>query len=220
MLANTPSPCIAAGKAVDHHKRRPGVSRLKALAFAVVTLLASSLTSNVEARMPAQRVALPSVQGWQIEAVMRGESVMCSARQPREENGKEMTLIAYTGIETDRDGVWSLSVMSRNRHLAPGVDETEARLFLDGRHVITGSVVAIGDWGDDKRTVTYVRFEFPDIEDAYVEDIKAARVVEAQAQGLSSLNLGSLSPIITAIEECQQEGLNPGFWHDAESFCG
>jgi hypothetical protein len=203
-----------AGKVDDHQKRRLGVSRLKALAFAVVALLASGLTSNLEARVPAQQVELASVQGWKIEAVRRGGSVMCKAIQPVDKNGKEMTLIADTG--TYRGGVWFLDIESRNRHLAPGVEETVAHLFLDGKRVITGNVVAIGNSVGGKK---YVRFEFPAI-DAYVKDIKAARVIEVQAQGLSPLNLGSLSPIITAIEECQQESLNPGFWHGAESFCG
>jgi hypothetical protein len=184
-----------------------GFSILRTVAFAAVALLASGLKSNVEARGPAQEIELPSMQGWQIEAIKRGNSVMCSARQ-NEENGQSMTLLADTGKY--RGGVWFLEVASRDQHLEPGLQETVARLFLNGNHVVTGTALAtVG---------AFVRFDFPAI-DAHVKDIKAARVIEVQAEGLSPLKLESLSPIITAIEKCQQESLNPKFWKDAKDVC-
>lgn len=198
-----------------HPRRRLGISILRTLAFAAVALLASGFKSNVEARGPALEIELPSVQGWQIEAIKRGNSVMCSARQ-REENGQGITLLADTGKY--RGGVWFLGVVSRNQHLESGVEETVASLSLNGKHVVKGKVLVVGDRIGNKRTATYVRFDFPAI-DAHVIDIKAARLIEVQAEGLSPLKLDSLSPIITAIEKCQQESLNPEFWKDAKDVC-
>lgn len=142
---------------------------------------------------------------------------MCAARPPRErnreENAQDITLLTDTGGY--RGGVWYLGVTSRNRHLESGVKETAARLYLDGKHVVTGKALAVGTWIDNKG---FVRFEFPAI-DAHVEDIKAARVIEVEAEGLSPLELKSLLPIITAIEKCQQESLNPEFWKGAKGVC-
>ena len=194
---------------------RLSISILGTLVVVVVAVLVSGFKSNAEAKVPAQEIELPSVQGWQIEAIRRGNSVTCSARQ-KEENGKSMLLLADT--RKYRDGVWFLDVTSRNHHLKPGAAGTEARLFLNGKPVITGKVWAIGDSIGGKPTATYVRFEFPAI-DAYVKDIKTARVVEAHAEGLSPLRLEGLSPIITVIEKCQQDGLNPEFWKEAKDVC-
>lgn len=185
------------------------------LVFVGVFLLACGFTSNAIARAPAQEVELPSVQGWQIEAVKRGNSIMCSARQ-KDGNDKSITLLADTGKY--RGGVWFLGVVSRNQYLEPNVKEAVAHLSLEGLRVVTGKVLAVGDWVGNKRTATYVRFDFPAI-DAFVKDIKAAGVVELQAQGLSPLKLELLPPIITALEECQQESLNPGFWNNAKDVC-
>lgn len=200
---------------VPQSRRRLSISILRTLTISAVVLLASGLESNVEARVPALQVELPSVQGWQIEAIKRGNSVMCSAR-PREESAQGITLLA--DMRTYRGGVWFLEVVSRNHHLKSGVEETVARLFLNGKHVVTGKALDVGDWVGNKRTATYVRFEFPAI-DAHVKDIKAAQTIEVQAEGLSPLKLESLSPIITAIEKCQQESLNPEFWKDAKYIC-
>lgn len=197
-----------------HPRRRLGISVARPLVFAAVALFASGLQSNVEARAPALEIKLPSVQGWQIEAVRRGNSVMCSARPEKNVNG--ITLLADTGKY--RGGVWFLGVVSRNQQLRSGVEETVARLSLNGKPVITGKVLAVGDWIGNKRAATYVRFDFPAI-DAHVKDIKAARSIELQADGLSPLKLELLSPIITAIEKCQQESLNPEFWKDAKDVC-
>jgi hypothetical protein len=194
---------------------KSGIAILKAVVLVGIALLASGLRSNAEALVPALEVELPSVQGWQIKAVAREGSVMCSARQA-EGNGEKMTLLADTGKY--RGGVWFLGVVSRNQHLEPGIKEASAHLSLNGNHAATGKVLAVGDWTGNKRTATYVRFDFPAI-DAYVKDIKAARVVEVQANGLSPIKLESLLPIITAIENCQHESLNPEFWKDAKSIC-
>jgi hypothetical protein len=191
------------------------MSRFKTLFFIGVAVLASGFNSTVEARMSALEIELPSVQGWQIKAVRRGDSVMCSARQ-KEENGNRMTVLADTGKY--RGGVWFLEVVSRNQHLEPSIEEAVASLFLNGKHVATGKALAVGDRVGNKRTATYVRFDFPAI-DSYVNDIKAARVVEIQTQDLNPLKIESLSPIITAIEKCRQESLNPEFWKDAKDVC-
>lgn len=185
------------------------------LVFVDVFLLACGFTSNAIARAPAQEIELPSVQGWQIEAVKQGDSVMCSARK-KEVNGESITLLADTGKY--RGGVWFLGAVSRNKYLEPDVEEAEAHLSLEGQRVVTGKVLAVGDKVGNKRTATYVRFDFPAI-DTFVKDIKAADIVELQAQGLSSLKLESLSPIITALEVCQRESLNPGFWSNAKDVC-
>lgn len=194
---------------------RSSISILKALLFACIVLLVSSLESNVEAGVSALEIKLPSVKGWQIEAVKKGNSVMCLARQ-KEEKGQRMSLLADTGKY--HGSVWFLEVVSRNQHLESGVEEAVARLSLNGKYVVSGKVLSVGDWIGNKRTATYVRFEFPAIDD-YVKDIKAARVVEVQAQGISPLRLEALSPIITEIEKCQQDGLNPEYWKNAEHVC-
>ena len=157
-----------------HPRARLGKSILKTFVFVGVAVLASGFNLDAQALVPALKIELPGVQGWQIEAVKRGSSVMCSARQ-NEENGQKMTLLADTGQY--RGGVWFLEVVSRNQHLESGVEETVARLSLNGKQVVTGKVLAVGNWIGSKRTATYVLFDFPAI-DAYVKDIKAARVVE------------------------------------------
>ena len=190
-------------------------STLKTLVVVGVALLASGLESSAEARMAALEVELPSVQEWKIGALKRGSSVMCSARQA-EVNGQRGTLLADTGKY--RGGVWFLDVVSLNQHLESDILEAPAQLYLNGKQVGTGKVLDVGNWTGKKRTATYVRYEFPVI-DAYVKDIKAARIVEVRAQGLSPLKLESLSPIITALENCQQESSNPAFWKDAKHVC-
>lgn len=192
---------------LSHHGGQLIVSILKTFAFASVALLASSLQSNVEARVSAQEIELPSVQGWQIEAIKRSNSVMCSARQ-KNKNRKNMTLLADAGKY--RGGVWFFDVVSPDLHLKPGVQEIVARLFLDGKPVVTG--IALATAGN------FVRFDFPAI-DNYVKDLKAARVIEVQAEGLTPLKLDSLSSIITAIEKCQLESLSFDFWKNAKSVC-
>jgi hypothetical protein len=184
-----------------------GMSILRILLFAGVVLLVGGFASNAEALVSALEKTLPSVQGWKIEALKRGSSVMCLARQ-KEKNGKSMTLLADTGKY--RGGVWFLDVSSRNHHLEPDVQEIVAHLSLNGKHVVTGTALAI--------VGEFVRFEFPAI-DAYVKDIKTAHVVEVQAQGLSPLKIESLPPIITALEKCQQESLSTEFWKDAKHVC-
>ncbi|MDG9923925.1 MULTISPECIES: hypothetical protein [unclassified Pseudomonas] len=198
-----------------HLKDGFAISTLKLFALICISLLASGFQSTVEARSSALEVDLPDVQGWQIEAVKRLSSVMCSARQS-EENGRNMTLLADTGKY--RDGVWFLQITTRNQQLEPGVDEAAASLSLNGQHVLTGKALAVGDWTGDKRTSAYVRFDFPVI-DPYIKDIKAARVVEVQVQGLPPLKLESLAPIIATIENCQQESLSDEFWKDAKLVC-
>lgn len=191
----------------EHHCRH--------LVFAGSFLLVCGFTPNAIALVPAQKIELPSVQGWKIEAIKRGNSVMCAAR-PREESDTGITLLADT--HKYRGGVWFLGVVSRNQQLEPGIEEAVAYLSLEGKHVVAGKVLAVGDWVGNKRTATYVRFEFPAI-DAYVKDIKAAQVVELQAQKSSPLKLELLSQIITAIEACQQQSLNPSFWDTAKDVC-
>jgi hypothetical protein len=187
------------------------IALLLQLAFVAL----SSLGLNAKALMNALEIELPSVQGWRIEAVARSGSVMCAARQA-EKNGEKMTLLADTGKY--RGGVWFLDVTTRNQHLKAGIKKAPAYLFLDGKPVVTGEVLDIGDWRGNKRTATYVRFEFPAI-DAYIENIKAARVVKVQADGLIPIKLESLLPIITAIENCQRDSLHPEFWKGAEAVC-
>ena len=182
-------------------------SILNGMAIGAFALFTSSLSSSVEARVAALQVELPSVQGWQIHAVSRGGGVMCSAR-PKEESDVAITLLADTGKY--RGGEWFLGIVSRNQHLEPSIEETEASLVIDGKQVATGTAVAtIG---------RFVRFDFPAI-DSHVEKIRAAHVIEVQAQGLIPLQLESLSIIINTIEECQTESRNPEFWNRAEHVC-
>jgi hypothetical protein len=188
---------------VQHsHKCRLPARETALLAFIFILgfpLFAYSIISDAKASFYRERtIESLGLQGWQIAA---RDSGMCSARQ-REENGQSITLLADPGRY--RGGVWFLGVMSRNQRLKPGVLEAEARLSLNGKHVITGKVLDVGDWHGDKRMATYVRFEFPAI-DLYIKDVEAARVVEAQADGLSPLKLESLSPIIAALKNCQRE---------------
>ena len=193
-----------------HSTLRPTTNIVLILVWgAAVALLASGLASNVEARGPALEIELPGVQGWKIEALKRGSSVMCSARQ-KEANAQGITITLLADTGKYRGGVWFLEVASRNQHLEPGVEETVARLFLNGKRVATGTALATSG--------AFVRFDFPAI-DAHVKDIKAAHIIELQAEGLSPLKLESLSPIITAIEKCQQESLNPEFWKGAKNVC-
>ena len=183
--------------------------------WAGLLLLAGGLTFNAEALVPAKEVELSEVQGWKVAAVMRGNSVTCSARSD-DIDGKAITLLANTGKY--RGGVWFLGIVSRKQQLEGAVEETAAHLVLDGKRVATGKALAVGDWVGTKRTATYVRFEFPAI-DEYVEDLRQARLVEVQAQGLSPLKIEMLSPIILAIEKCQREGSNPEFWKKAKDVC-
>jgi hypothetical protein len=196
-------------------RRHLELIKLKKLVFVSITLLAFSFTSNVEALSPALEIELPSVQGWQIEAIKRGDSVMCSARK-KEENSVSMTLLADT--KKYRGGVWFLEIVSRNQHLKLGTEYAVADLSLDDKPVVKGRVSAVADWVGDKTTATYVRFEFPAI-DAYIKDIKAARIVEAKTDGLSSLKIEGLPTVIFAVEKCQQESLNLKFWKNAKEVC-
>ncbi len=190
--------------------------RRRTVGFLCAFLLACGFALNAKALVPAQEVVLPSVQGSEIKAVKRFGKVMCSAR-PKEEDAIKLTLLADTGKY--RGGVWYLGVSTRIQHLQPDVDgEAAAHLSLEGKRVVSGKVLAVGEWADNKRTATYVSFEFTAI-DAYVKDIKAARVVELQAQGLRPLKLDGLPALITALEQCQQEAANPQFWKDAERVC-
>ena len=146
---------------------------------------------------------------------MRGNSVTCSARSD-ELDGKAITLLADTSKY--RGGVWFLGVVSRKQQLETAAEEVAAQLVLDGKRVTTGMARAVGDWVGTERTATYVRFDFPGI-DEYIEDLRKARLVEVHAQSLSPLKIESLSPIISAIEKCQQEGSNPEFWKKAKNVC-
>lgn len=196
----------------DHHCRK--------LVFAGVFMLAWCFMLNAKARGPAQEIELPSLEGWEIQAVKRGNSVMCSARK-KEKNGKEITLLANSG-DKYRDGAWFLGVFSRNHRLEPNVEEAAAQLSLEGKRVVTGKVLAVGGWVGNERTATYVRFDFPAI-DAYVKDIKAASVVELSwgegQQDSRPLKLEPLRIIIAALEECQKESLRPSFWNNAKDVC-
>jgi hypothetical protein len=199
---------------VQHsHKCRVSTRITALLAFIFIlgfSLFACGISSNAEASFYRERtIESPDLQGWEIAARNSG---MCSARQ-REENGQSLTLLADPGKY--RGGVWFLDVVSRNQRLKPGVLEAEAYLSLNGKRVITGKVLDIGDWHGEKRIATYVRFEFPAI-DPYIKDVEAAREVEAQADGLSPLKLESLSPIIAALKNCQRESSNPEFWKNAK----
>jgi hypothetical protein len=205
------------------HPRRPfGISLPKAVVFVAFALLATGLKANAAsatcsgragAFLSTLQVELPSIPGWKIEAVDRGGLVTCSAR-PAGASGQEMTVLAGTY----RGGEWFMGVVSRDRRLESGIQEAPAYLYLNSKHVATGKVLAVGDSIGGKRTATYVRFDFPAI-DAYVKDIKTARLVEVKAQGLYPLKLELLSAIIDAIESCQKQSLNPKFWKDAESVC-
>lgn len=197
-----------------HPGPRLGISILKALVF--VGLLSNCFISNVEARMPAEEIQLPSVQGWRISAIRRfSNSVTCSA-QKTDENGLGITLLATTA--ENRGGKWFFGVLSPSQHLKQGVQEALARLSLNGNPVVEGKALAVGNTTGNKTTATCVRFDFPSI-DAHVEDIEAARVVELQVDGLDPLKLESLSPIISAIKKCLKESSNPAFWKDAKDVC-
>jgi len=195
----------------NHHSPSCHISiRLKALLATPfhlgVVLFACGISSDADASFyREQTIEFPNLPGWDIAA---RDSGMCSARQ-REENGQEITLLADPS--TYRGGVWYLGVVSRNQRLKPGELEAIARLSLDGKQVVTGKVLEVGDSVGGVRTATYVRVEFLAI-DAHIGNIEAARVVEAQADGLSPLKLGSLSPIIAAIKKCQLESSKPKFW--------
>ena len=178
---------------------------LRAL-FVGIALLAGGVSSDAEASRYTERtIEFASLPGWDIAA---RDSGMCSARQ-REENGQKITLFADPN--TYRGGVWYLDVVSRNHRLKSGVIEAVARLSLDGTQVVTGKALEVGSWVGLTRTATYVRVEFLAI-DAHIGKIEAAREVEAQADGLSPLKLGSLSPIIAAIRKCQLDSSKPEFW--------
>ncbi len=169
-------------------------------------LLVCGISSDAEASFYRERkIEFPGLPEWDIAA---RDSGMCSARQ-REENAQAITLFADPGKY--RGGVWFLGVVSRNHRLKPGALEAEARLSLDGRPVVTGKALEVGDWVGGTRTATYVRVEFLAV-DAHMGRIEAARAVEVQADGLSPLQLGSLSPIIAAIKKCQFESSKPEFW--------
>lgn len=199
----------------EHPRRRLGISIAKVLVVAGAVLLASGFSPNADARSAALEVELPSVRDMSIKAIKRGSSVMCSAR-PMVETNPKVTLLADTGKY--RGGVWFLEVVSRDLQLEPTSEDVVAYLSLNGQHVATGKALAVGNWVGNKRTETFVRFEFPAI-DAYVKDIKTARIVEIQASGFIPLRVESLSPIITALENCQQESLDSEFWKGAENVC-
>lgn len=194
----------------SHQRGRISIM-INSFLFFGIAAFAAGFQSHAQARSSALQLELPSVQGWKIEAVKRLSSISCSARQ-NEENGQKMTLLADTGKY--REGVWFLEIISRNHHLQPGTKEAVAYLNLDGKQIITGKAIAIGDG----KQISNVRFEFPAI-DAYIKDINTAQVVAVQTQDLSPLMLESLSPIITRIENCQQESLNLDFWKDAKLVC-
>lgn len=187
------------------------VASLRAL-FVGIALLAAGVSSDTEASRYTERtIEFANLPGWDIVA---RDSGMCSARQ-REENGQSITLFADPN--TYRGGVWFLGVESRNHRLKSGVLETVARLSLDGTQVVTGKALEVGSWVGHTRTETYVRVEFLAI-DAHIDKIEAAREVEAQADGLSPLKLGPLSPIIAAIRKCQLDSSEPGFWKPNPAF--
>jgi hypothetical protein len=171
-----------------------------------VALLAYGISLDATASFYRERtIEFPNLPGWDIAARDTG---MCSARQ-REEGGQKITLLADP--DKYRGGVWFLGVSSRNQRLKPGVLEAEAHLSLNGKRVIVGQVLDVGNWRGGQRTATYVRYDFPAI-DVHIKDIEVARVVEIQAEGLIPLKLESLSPIIAAIKKCQLESSKPEFW--------
>ena len=174
--------------------------------FVGTALFAAGLSSDAEASRYTERtIEFANLPGWDIAA---RDSGMCSARQ-REENGQSITLFADPN--TYRGGVWFLGVVSRNRRLKSGVLQSVARLSLDGTQVVTGKALEVGSSVGLTRTATYVRVEFLAI-DAHIDKIEAAREVEVQADGLSPLILGPLSPIIAAIRKCQLDSTQPEFW--------
>ncbi|MEO4048801.1 hypothetical protein AAFN46_17115 [Pseudomonas sp. CAU 1711] len=184
---------------------------LNSFLFFAIAVFAAGFQSNAQARSSALQLELPSVQGWKIEAIQRLSSISCSARQ-NEENGQKMTLLADTGKY--RGGVWFLEITSRNHHFQPGTEEAVAHLTLDGKQVITGRALTIGDG----KHISNVRFEFPAI-DAHIKDISLAQAIEIQTHELNPIKINPISPIINTLEKCQQESLNLEFWKEAKQIC-
>ena len=183
--------------------------------FFNVLMFAWGFALNATALAPAKEVELPEVQGLEIKATYRFGSVMCSAR-PKEDTAVEITMLANTG--TYRGGVWFLAVVDRNQRLSADIKEIVAHLSLDGKRVVTGKGISIGDWIGNKRTKSYVRFEFPAI-DAHIKKLQAARVVKLQANGIYTLKLEHLPEIITALEQCQKKAKDRQFWKGAKNVC-
>ncbi len=183
---------------------------MKGLLAGALLLLAVGSAQHSQARSMAQEVRLPHVQGWQITATRKISSVTCSAQQSATD-GQQL----YLSVRALPDDAfaWNLQFTSRDRTLTAGVQQAAASLLVNGAPASTGSVVAIGD-----STRRYVRFEFAPLASS-VAAIKPASAVELTAPGLAPLSITALAPLITALEQCQQDGLTPGFWNNATTHC-
>ncbi|WP_353386316.1 hypothetical protein [Halopseudomonas sabulinigri] len=183
---------------------------MKGLLPGALLLLAVGSAQHSQARSMAQEVRLPHVQGWQITATRKIRSVTCSAQQSATD-GQQL----YLSVRAlpDDGFAWNLQFTSSHRTLTADVQQATASLLVNGAPASTGSVVAIGD--SAKR---YVRFEFAPLAGS-VAAIKPASTVELTAPGLAPLSITALAPLITALEQCQQDGLTPGFWNNATTLC-
>jgi hypothetical protein len=193
----------------EHLIMKSGVPSSKLVSILGFAMLASMIGSTALATLvPEQTVKLPIVKDWHMEAVKRGSSIMCSARQ-EEVKTQHITLLADTGKY--RGGVWFLQVVSRNQRLKAGMETSTARLVLNGKDVAIGKALDVGDWNGDKRTASYVRYEFTAI-DAHVDSMQSTSAMQIRADGLNPISLASLSPVIVALKKCQQQSAKPTFW--------
>ncbi len=188
---------------------------MKGLLYGALAALTVGCLPNAQARSLALEVLLPPVQGWQITATQKLSSVTCYARR-KDTDGQRLALSAKTG--TTPDPTWDLQITSRQRALEAGVERAAASLIVDGSPVATGSALAIGDSRGSQRVSRYVRFEFPALHDA-LDAILEAPAVELHTPGLAPLNIESLPPAITALEQCQRDSVNAAFWNKAIQIC-
>jgi hypothetical protein len=188
---------------------------MKALLPCALLLLVLVIPQVSQARSMAKDVRLQVVQGWQISATGRVGSVTCAARR-RDTDGQRLYLSVK--VIADREATWELQVTTRHRALAADVAQAAAGLLVAGTPVATGSAVALGSSTDSQGAGRFVRFEYPALTGG-VEAIKQASAVELSAPGLAPLQIASLAPIVTALEQCQQNSLNPAFWNNALTRC-
>ncbi|MEH6565997.1 MAG: hypothetical protein V7756_11785 [Halopseudomonas sp.] len=187
---------------------------MKGFAFCALLLLAVGSAQSIQARSLAHEVTLPPVQGWQITATRKVSSVSCAARR-RDTEGQRLYLSAR--VIADREATWELQVTTRLRALLD-VAQATASVLVEDTPVATGQVLALGESTGSQGAGRYVRYEFAELAGGVVA-IKPASAVELAAPGLAPLQIGSLAPIVTALEQCQRDSLNPAFWNKAVTLC-
>ncbi|MEH6491305.1 hypothetical protein [Halopseudomonas sp.] len=188
---------------------------MKAFLPCALLLLLMVIPKAPQARSMAQEVRLPVVQGWQISATRKIGAVTCAARR-RDTDGQRLYLSVR--VIAERESTWDLQVTTRHRALAADATQTTASLLAAGTPVATGRAVALGSGTDSQGAGRFVRFEFAALTNG-VESIKQAYAVELAAPGLAPLQIESIAPIVTALEQCQRDSVNPAFWNKAVTLC-